>query len=428
MYALAHLEKKRLVEPYTLILLAIGLLMLFTTLSSGWITRLPISYALIYLAVGIFLSPYGLNLVQVRPETEFLERLTEFVVLISLFSCGLKISGPLQGWDWNSTVRLIGGLMPISILGVAAIAHFGLKLDWGDSILLGAILAPTDPVLASDVQLGSEGARDTLRFGLTSEGGLNDAFAFPFVYFGLHWQKDPNWQHWIAQWTAVDLVWAIAAGLVMGIVVSWSVAKIHKALQRVRSIDEVLDDFVALATVLIVYASTELVNGYGFLAVFVAGIMVQRSYRDPEKRESHMEFIETIEKLMEIGTILLLGSLLRVEPILRFLPQTLLIAGTLLFIVRPVGAWICTIGENYRPIQRGLFGWFGIRGVGSIYYLTYSLGGGLQGPTGELIAWITLTTIVISVVLHGTTATPLMKWYERTLVRSRPRPQATLRS
>ncbi|HEY9763441.1 MAG TPA: cation:proton antiporter, partial [Trichocoleus sp.] len=207
-------------EAYTLILLAIGLLMLFTTLSSGWITRLPISYALIYLAVGILLSPYGLNLIQMRPETEFLERLTEFVVLISLFSCGLKINGPLRGWDWNSTTRLIAGLMPFSILGVAAIAHFGLTLDWGDSILLGAILAPTDPVLASDVQLGSEGARDTLRFGLTSEGGLNDAFAFPFVYFGLHWQKDPNWQNWIGQWTAVDLVWAIAAGLVMGIVVS----------------------------------------------------------------------------------------------------------------------------------------------------------------------------------------------------------------
>lgn len=404
-------------DKYILGLLVVGLLLLFVTLGSGWIARLPLSYALIYLVVGVLLSPYGADLIEIRPGAEFLERLSEFVVLISLFSCGLKMNRPLRSWAWNSTARLIGLLMPITIFAVAAIAHGALNLAWGPAILLGAILAPTDPVLASEVQLTHPEDRDELRFGLTSEGGLNDALAFPFVYFGLHWLKDDQWQTWLPQWIAIDVVWAIGAGLVMGIVVARSVVWIDRRLQRIRPSDALMEDFVALSMVLLTYSLTELVNGYGFLAVFIAGMVARRHYRDPNKQRSQLEFTETIEKLTEVATILLLGSLLRVEPILRFLPQTLLIAGSLLFIIRPIGAWISTIGENYRPVHRLLFGWFGIRGVGSIYYLSYALGGGLQDELGEQIAWIVFTTIVLSVVIHGITATPLMNWYERQLDR-----------
>ncbi len=394
-------------DIYILDLLVIGLLLLFVTLGSGWIARLPLSYAL------ILLSPYGFHLIQLRPEAEFLERLTEFVVIVSLFSCGLKMNRPLKVWAWNSTVRLIGFLMPISIFAVAAIGHWWLGLNWGAAILLGAILAPTDPVLASEVQLSHPDDRDELRFGLTSEGGLNDALAFPFVYFGLYWLKDNNWENWFKQWVAIDLIWAIAAGLVMGVVVAKIVVWLDKRLRRFVSVDALMEDFVALSIILLTYSLTEVVNGYGFLAVFVAGIVAQRSYHDPEKRLSQLEFTETIEKLMEVGTILLLGSLLRIEPILKFLPQALLVAGLLIFIIRPLGALISTIGENYSPTRRWLFGWFGIRGVGSIYYLSYALGEGLKGEVGEQIAWITFITIVISVVLHGISATPLMNWYEQ---------------
>ncbi|HBB31359.1 MAG TPA: sodium:proton antiporter [Cyanobacteria bacterium UBA8803] len=404
-------------DIYILNLLVIGSLLLFVTLGSGWIARLPLSYALIYLIVGIMLSPYGFNLIQLRPEAEFIERLTELVVLISLFSCGLKMNRPLKAWAWNSTVRLIGLLMPISILAVAAIAHWILGLNWGAAILLGAILAPTDPVLASEVQLTHPDDMDELRFGLTSEGGLNDALAFPFVYFGLRWLKDSNWENWFKEWVAVDLIWAIAAGLVMGIVVAKSIVWIDKQLRKFICIDTLMEDFVALSIILLTYSLTEVVNGYGFLAVFVAGMVTQRSYHDPEKRLSQLEFTETLEKLMEVGTILLLGSLLRIEPILKFAPQALLISGLLLFVIRPLGTWVSTMGEGYSSIRRWLFGWFGIRGVGSLYYLSYALGEGLKDNAGEQIAWITFITIVISVLLHGISATPLMNWYERQIER-----------
>jgi sodium/hydrogen antiporter len=401
-----------LVDVYILDLLVVGLLLLFVTLGSGWIARLPLSYALIYLIVGIALGPYGTGLVREQPPVEFLERLTELVVIISIFSCGLKVNRPLKLWAWNSTARLIGFLMPLSILGIAAIGHWVLGLSWGLAILLGAILAPTDPVLASEVQLTSVDDPDELRFGLTSEGGLNDALAFPFVYFGLHWLQNDSWQTWFRQWVLVDLLWAIAAAVVMGILVAKGVLWIDGWLQRYRAADQLMEDFVALSTILLTYSLTEVVNGYGFLAVFVAGLVVQRGYFR-EKRLSQLEFTEQLEKLLEVGTILLLGTYLRIEPILRFAPQALLMAGLLLFAIRPAGTWLSTFGEQFHPLKRGLIGWFGIRGVGSIYYLNYALSNGLEGQNGQLLIWITYLTVVVSVFLHGVTVTPLMHYYKR---------------
>lgn len=408
-----------MVDIYILDLLVIGLLLLIVTLGSGWIARLPLSFALIYLIVGIFLGPYGLHLIQLRPDAETLERLTEFVVIVSLFSCGLKMNRPLNPIAWGSTIRLIGFLMPISIFAIAAVGHFFLKMAWGPAILLGAILAPTDPVLASEVQISHLDDKEELRFGLTSEGGLNDALAFPFVYFGIHALKDNNWNNWFKQWVAIDLIWAIAAGIIMGILVAKAIVWIDKYLQKRRPADDLMEDFVALGIILITYSLTEIVNGYGFLAVFVAGIIAQRSYHDPEKHHSQLEFTERIEKLMEVGTILLLGSLLRLPQIQQFAGQGLLVAALLIFLIRPLGAWLSTIGGGYPQITRYLFGWFGIRGVGSLYYLCYAFGEGLKDNLGEQIAWITYITIVVSVILHGVSSTPLMKLYERSLQKRR---------
>ncbi|MFB2897636.1 cation:proton antiporter [Aerosakkonemataceae cyanobacterium BLCC-F50] len=408
-----------MVDIYILDLLVIGLLLLIVTLASGWIARLPLSFALIYLIVGILLGPYGTHLIQLRPDANFLERLTEFVVIVSLFSCGLKMNRPLNPIAWGSTVRLIGLLMPISIFAIAFIGHFLLKMDWGPAILLGAILAPTDPVLASEVQISHVEDKEELRFGLTSEGGLNDALAFPFVYFGIHSLKDSNWENWFKQWVAIDLIWAIAAGILMGILVPKAIVWIDKILQKYRPVDVLMEDFVALGIILLTYSLTEIVNGYGFLAVFVAGIIAQHSYHNPEKRLSQLEFTERIEKLMEVGTILLLGSILRLPQIIQFAGQGLLVAALLIFLIRPVGAWLSTIGGGYPQITRYLFGWFGIRGVGSLYYLTYAFGEGLKDNLGEQIAWITYITIVISVLLHGVSSTPLMKLYERSLEKRR---------
>ncbi|MGC1246485.1 MAG: sodium:proton antiporter [Spirulinaceae cyanobacterium] len=402
-------------NTYILNLLVIGLLLLVVTLGSDWISsRLPLSFALIYLVVGIGLGPYGFGLIELRPDTEFIERLAEFVVIISVFGCGLKMNRPLKFQDWQTTARLIGFLLPLSILAVAASGHWLLGLGWGSAILLGAILAPTDPVLASEVQLGEVKDKDELRFGLTSEGGFNDSLAFPFVYFGLYAIKDNNWENWLRQWLIIDLIWAIIAALVMGIVVAKSVIWIDERFQRFHPINAMMEDFIALSTVLLTYSLTELVNGYGFLAVFVAGFVVQRKYyANQKKRLAQLEFIEQIEKLLEVATILLLGSLLLVEPILKYGTQGLLVAGLLIFLIRPIGVLLSFLGSNLPTKTHLLFGWFGIRGIGSLYYLTYAMGQGLEGEVAEQLAWITYIVVVSSVILHGISATPLMSWYEK---------------
>jgi NhaP-type Na+/H+ or K+/H+ antiporter len=413
-----------MIDIYILNLFVIGLLLLGVTLASGWISRLPLSFALIYLVVGIFLGPYGLGLIKFRQEeifnAELLERLTEFVVIVSVFSCGLRIIRPLNFRVWDITTRLIVFLMPISIFALAIVGKIFLNMGWGEAILLGAILAPTDPVLASEVQLTDTNDQDELRFGLTSEGGLNDALAFPFVYFGIHALKDNNWSNWFKDWLAVDLIWAIAAGIVMGIIVPTAVVWVDQKIQKRRSADKLMEDFIAISIILLTYTLTEFVNGYGFLAVFVAGLVVQRSYRNRKKPLEQLEFVEQLEKLMEVGTILLLGSILLLKPMLDYIVQSLLVIVFLFLIIRPVGVWISTIGKRHinpprrklHPGTRWLFGWFGIRGVGSLYYLAYAFGNGLQGEPAEQIAWITYTTIVVSVIVHGVSSTPLMNWYE----------------
>lgn len=409
-------------DTYVLILFFIGLLLLVVTLGSGWIERLPLSYALIYLFVGVFLGQNGVGLIKLRPDAEFLQRLTEFVVIVSVFSCGLKMNRPLTLRAWRSPIRLLGLLMPMAILLIALIDRWFLGMGWGAAILLGAILAPTDPVLASEVQLTHIEDRDELRFALTSEGGLNDALAFPFVYFGIYALKDNNWSNWFKNWVLVDIVWAIAAGLVMGVVVAKGIIWLDRRLQSKRAAEDILKDFMTFSIILLTYSLTELVNGYGFVAVFVAGLVLHNSYQRESRRDnsalrekhlSQLEFIEQIEKLLEIITILIIGSILLVEPMIKYAGQSALIAGLLFLVIRPLCVWVSMLGCRVPTATLGLMSWFGIRGVGSLYYLTYAMGEGLKGETAEQIAWITLTTIVFSVILHGISATPLMKWYER---------------
>ena len=400
-------------DTYILSLLVIGLLLLTVTLGSGWIQRLPLSYSIIYLVVGVLLGSNGWGLVQVKPDTQFLERLAELVVIISVFNCGLKINRPLKIGSWQYTIRLIGLLMPLSILAIAAIAHYVLSLGWGSAVLLGAILAPTDPVLASEVQLAHVTDKDEVRFALTSEGGLNDSLAFPFVYFGLHAFKNPDLNNWFINWVAIDLFWAIAMGIVMGIVVAKAVVRIDRVLQKIRKADDLMEDFVALSIILLTYSLTELVNGYGFLAVFVAGLVAQRSYHGQhEKREAQLEFTEQIEKLLEVTAIVILGTILLFAPMLEYAGQSLLIAGSIFFVIRPLGVWLSMLGNNTIKETTNLIGWFGIRGLGSIYYLSYALGEGFKGEAAEQISWIVYTVVVLSVVMHGVTAAPLMARYE----------------
>jgi len=255
----------------------IGLLLIFLALSGTVLSRLPLSTAMLYLGVGTLVSPWGLDLVRfdMWEHMPLLERLTEIIVLVSLFTAGLKLSPGLKDRSWVLPLRLALASMVVTVLAIAAIAYVFLDLPPGACILLGGILAPTDPVLASDVQVNRPGDRDRLRFALTGEGGLNDGTAMPFVLLGLgllglHEVGDRGW-HWLL----VDGLWSSVAGLGSGALLGLAIGKLVLYLRREHQEGVGLDDFLAMGLIALSYGASLLVHANGFLAVFAAGVALR---------------------------------------------------------------------------------------------------------------------------------------------------------
>lgn len=433
--------------------LIVGLLLVFMTLGSSVLARLPLSTAMLYLGVGLAVSPLGVGLLWTAPRTHtpLLERLTEIVVLLSLFGAGLKLSPRLGDRRWLLPVRLALVSMLITIALVAAAGVWLLGLPLGAAILLGAILAPTDPVLASDVQVQRPGDADTLRFALTGEGGLNDGTAFPFVMLGLgllglHELGPGGWR-----WLAVDVIWATVCGLGVGALMGSAVGTLVLYLRRTHQEAVGLDDFLALGLIALSYGAAVLLHGYGFLAVFAAGVALRHLEQretaasagkarsapeappvpemppvpaeiaavDPRHAPAFMArallgFNEQIERVGEVVAVVAVGALLwAVE--WRSAPWWFL--ALVLLLIRPLAVACGLLGSRSSRGQRVLIGWFGIRGIGSLYYLCFALNHGLSDALADQLIALTLGTVVASIVLHGISVTPLMALYERSHAR-----------
>jgi NhaP-type Na+/H+ or K+/H+ antiporter len=421
----------------------VGLLFVGMALARSVLQRLPLSTAMLYLAVGAALGPHGAGLldVDVYEQSHLWERVTEVAVLVSLFAAGLKLRVPLSDGRWVLPVRLATVSMTVTVGLVALVGVGAMGLSWGSAVILGAILAPTDPVLASDVQVTHPTDRDRLRFGLTGEAGLNDGTAFPFVMLGLgllglHDLGADGWR-----WVVVDVVWAVAAGLGTGALLGTLVGRLVLYLRKTHREAVGLDDFLALGLIALAYGAALLVMGYGFLAVFAAGLALRRIERrstagdeppedvqvaaasaqaeelatDPEKAPAYMAqaalgFTEQLERIGGLAVVLLLGGMISWS----FLPSTALWFIPLLFLViRPLAVYLGLLGSRTTSAQRRLIAWFGIRGIGSVYYLTYAMQHGLPEALGRPLAALVLATVAVSVVVHGISVTPLMNRYAR---------------
>ena len=421
----------------------VGLLFVVMALAGSVLKRLPLSTSMLYLAAGAALGPLGAGLlhVDVYGQSHVWERVTEVAVLVSLFAAGLKLRVPFSDRGWMLPVRLATVSMLVTIALVSLAGVYLMGLSPGAAILLGAILAPTDPVLASDVQVTDPADSDRLRFGLTGEAGLNDGTAFPFVMLGLgllglHDLGENGWR-----WIAIDLLWAVAAGLATGIVLGTLVGRLVLYLRKTHREAVGLDDFLALGLIALSYGAALLVMGYGFLAVFAAGLALRRIERraagsdappedvavaaaapdaeklatDPEKAPAYMAqaalgFTEQLERIGEAAVVLLLGGMLS----WAFLPrEAIWFLPLLFFVIRPAAVYAGTVGADSTPAQRRLIAWFGIRGIGSVYYLTYAMQHGLPEALGRTLAALVLAAVAVSVVVHGISVTPLMKRYTR---------------
>ena len=422
--------------------LVIGALLTTVALSGTFLKRLPLSITMFYLAAGYALGPGGVGMITIDPmqHTVLLERLAEAAVLISLFAVGLKLGLPLSNSEWHFPVRLAVVSM---VLTVALIAIIGvaLGLPLGAAILLGAILAPTDPVLASDVQVVEVNDRDRLRFSLTGEGALNDGTAFPFVMLGLGLLGLHDLGTWGWRWWAVDVLWAVAGGLLIGGGLGAGIGRLVVYLRSRHKESIGLDEFLAMGLIGLTYGVALLCHTYGFLAVFAAGLAMQRvgkstqkipasevaagpllSKADEEKLATHQEyasaymmhevqgFNERLERIAEVALVLVIGAMLWYTPVMWQGGMLLIL---LLVVVRPVAVWLGLIGAPIMREQRLLISWFGIRGIGSIYYAMYAINHGLPESIAAQFMGFTLLIVAASVVLHGISVTPLMERYAR---------------
>lgn len=423
--------------------LLLGILLITMVLAGTMLARLFLSSAMIYLGLGYALGPGVLGVIAIDPmrDAAVLERVAEVAVLVSLFTVGLKLgSVPLLDRRWFLPLRLAFVSMAITVGLIAAVGVWGLDLPLGGAVLLGAILAPTDPVLAMGVQTRGGVDPERLRFSLTGEGGLNDGAAFPFVMLGLglmglHDLGDGGWRWWV-----LDVAWATAGGLFIGAALGALIGRIVVHL-RTRHREAVgLDEFLALGLVAVAYGAAQVCHAYGFLAVFAAGLALQRvreqpaagtaSLGAPEGPRGHSYgalathshhasaamtqavrgFNEQLEKLAELAVVLLVGALLPFAApsfsLWWFIP--------LLFVVlRSVAVLAGTVGAPLAAHQRAMICWFGIRGIGSVYYLMYAIGHGVSGRVARELVTITLVTVAVSIVVHGVSVGPVMRWYSR---------------
>lgn len=415
----------------------VGGLLLFMGLTSSILKRSPVTSAIVYLAIGLLVGPTFLNLFHFNPlkESALLEVLTEIAVLISLFASGVKMPVPFNFARWRAPILLATVSMALTVAMIAAFCYYVLGLPLGAGVLLGAILAPTDPVLATDVQTRHPGDRDQLRFTLTSEAGMNDGSAFPFVVLGLgllglHELGDHG-----LNWIMVDVLWATFAGIAIGVVAGVMLARVGWKLRREPYKHQLMDDFLGLGLIGIVYGASVLLHAWGFLAVFFAAVALRQTELKlakttsrvrsgsgafdrattaqdarpapdtPTVSEGALVFKEHLERLSEVILILLIGGTLFLD---SWSLKGVLLALFLFAVARPVSVLIGLLGTRSSWRVKGMTSWFGVRGIGSLYYLMYAIQHGLPEELALELIRLTLIVVSLSILLHGISVKPLM--------------------
>jgi len=405
-------------DPYILMLFVVGGLIALVAWLPLVFRRAPLSLPIIcvVLGAGLFSLPQvGFDpLPQAYPDIT--ERLTEFVVIIALMGAGLKIDRIFNLKRWGVTWRLLGVTMMLSIVAIVALGWTVMGLGLAGAILLAGTLAPTDPVLASDIQVGApqEGREDEVRFGLTSEAGLNDGLAFPFVNLAIALALVAAGQKtdWFVEWLTYSVLWEIGAGLIIGWLVGWVFGWLTFTIPASTKLAATRDGFIVLAATFLSYSVTEMLHCYGFLAVFITALAFRHADRDHEFHVEMHDFIEQIERMAMMVVLVLFGGALVSGLLAPLRPVDVMVAIVIVLVVRPLAGMVGFIGLK-RPLREKLIlAFFGIRGVGSFYYLAYGLNAAPFEGGDRLWALVGLICLM-SILLHGITVTPVMRWFDR---------------
>lgn len=438
---------------FTVWVAVLGAVLLTLALTSSYLRWMPVTTSAMCLVLGVAIGPLGLDVLKldVSDSSVWMEHLTEVAVVFSLFVSGLKLRLPLKDRTWRVAYGLAGPVMILCIAGLCLALHYLLGLSWGVSMLIGAILAPTDPVLAALVQVNDARDDDRVRFGLSGEAGLNDGTAFPFVILGLLMLREDG-SGFFGEWLLRDVLWAVPAGLLVGYWMGRGIGKLTLSM-RIRNADSTLspNDYLALALIALAYVVAEWIQGYGFLSVFAAGLglrqaevkstdeaappaehlvqpVVGHETVDPQEAvlgdtealddgqlaaavmmSDMLAFGSLVERSMEVFLVTLLGVVLA-----NHWDWRALVIGALLFLViRPLSVLVVPWGRLLDGPQRLLIGWFGIRGIGSLFYLFFALNHDLPPEVAQLCINLTLSVVALSILVHGVTTQPTLAWYER---------------
>ncbi|MFJ1269940.1 cation:proton antiporter [Legionella lytica] len=379
-------------------------------LASAWLPsklkKAPFSLPMIWLIVGIFVAILNTNLPNVNPlkNSQLTERLTELALIISLLGAGLKLDRPVGWGNWNVTWRLLGITLPLSIGFMTLLLMFLLDMPFIVSFLLGALIAPTDPVLASDVQVGppGKGEEHDVRFALTSEAGLNDGLAFPFVQFAIALTIIPITAHSIIPWMLWSFLWKIGAGIIAGIGIGYLTARI---ILKPTTVFGPRDGFIAVALTFLAYGGVQLINGYGFVGVFVAAHVFRHYDHDHILHTTLYNFTEQLERLI-IPLLLVIMSVLVYQGLFTQITRNEIIASLIfLLFIRPITGLIGLIASKIPFYHRAVISIFGIRGIGSFYYLAYALNHSSYFlKFGPQLWRMTVFIVLVSIVFHGMSA------------------------
>ncbi|MBB2921718.1 cation:proton antiporter [Cellulomonas cellasea] len=408
---------------------AIGLATLAAALLPRILGRAPVSMPMVFLAAGFV----GFTVLPGLPDPDPLEHgsitehLTEVCVIVSLMGAGLALNRPLGWRTWSTTWRLLAIAMPLSMLAVGVLGWAVLGLGAASAVLLAAALAPTDPVLATEVQVSEpvtdgEAADDEARFALTSEAGLNDGLAFPFTYVAIALSAAAAAQEgpgaWVPEWLLVDVAWRLGLGVLVGIAVGWALGRIFfSTVADKLGLTEKAEGFVALAATFLAYGAAELAEGYGFVAVFVCACTVRTAERQHGYHAVLHKFVEQIERLLTVAVVVLLGGAVARGLFDELGWAEVGVAAAFLLLIRPLAGWVALTPGKTGPGERAVIAFFGVRGVGTLYYVAYALEHATFPGEGEL--WgIAGLVVVGSIVLHGIGATPVMAALDRRRARA----------
>jgi sodium/hydrogen antiporter len=374
------------------------------------------SASLIYLALGALAATvivtFDLAWLEPIEDAHLVERITEAALVVALFSTGLSLDRRIAWREWSTTARLIGIAMPLTIAGLAWAGHELVGLSLGAALLIGAALAPTDPVLAGDIGVGPPGDEDEAEpnFSLTAETGLNDGLAGPFVLAGMLVAAG-SFDERLGEWLLADLLYAVVAGLaigaLVGVVAAWSV----KRLRDRELLAPAFDGFHAIATAMVVYGTAEVASANGFVAALVGGLAFRRYERDHEVNARAHQGAEQVEKMLELACILLVGSMLTLDGLETPGWKGWLLAILLLVVIRPLSCAVALVRSRVEhPGERAFVAWFGVCGVGTVYYAALIAGAGVLSPAEtSLVVWTVLATVALSIVVHGITSGPALR-------------------